>query len=251
MPSGRKSRPPSSSRRANHASASKGCFFSGSRITLSPTLLTRTSVPSKQNSSGSSTACERPCMKSLVIDVISHTRSMVSTNDKISRYQARPSIRPAASAAARPTLPRPPHPMPNVRDDHDTSIWGPGQLGIFLRGGGQGGFRLAGGCDFADVGSAPIGSVTNLSAGMRVLRTGRPRVSLGWRRHRGAHSNFDARPLSAALVRWNMGRYVRAGSFVKNARLHVPDMKVIGAPHFSTDFPLVAGHKKPQGRSNC
>src|ERR1700722_5191319 len=67
MPSGRKSRPPSSSRRANHASASKGCFFSGSRITLSPTLLTRTSVPSKRNSLGRRTAWLRPDMNSLAV----------------------------------------------------------------------------------------------------------------------------------------------------------------------------------------
>src|SRR6476660_533970 len=52
MPSGRKSRPPSSSSRANHASTSNGGFFSGSRMTLSPILLTRTSVPSKRNSLG-------------------------------------------------------------------------------------------------------------------------------------------------------------------------------------------------------
>src|SRR6266403_2012817 len=67
MPSGRKSRAPSSSRRANHASTSNGCFFSGSRITLSPTLLTRTSVPSKRNSLGRRTAWLRPCMNSLAV----------------------------------------------------------------------------------------------------------------------------------------------------------------------------------------
>src|SRR6266567_76523 len=66
-PSGRKSRPPSSSRRANHASASNGCFVRDSRITLSPTLLTRTSVPSKRNSLGRRTAWLRPCMNSLAV----------------------------------------------------------------------------------------------------------------------------------------------------------------------------------------
>src|SRR5882724_4944126 len=66
-PSGRKSRPPSSSRRANHASASNGGFFNGSRMTLSPTLLTRTSVPSKRNSLARRTAWLRPCMNTLAV----------------------------------------------------------------------------------------------------------------------------------------------------------------------------------------
>src|SRR5882724_1782238 len=87
MPSGRKSRAPSSSRRANHASTSNGCFFSGSRITLSPTLLTRTSVPSKRNSFGRRTACERPCMKSLAVDVIPHPINFDIYQWYISCYQ--------------------------------------------------------------------------------------------------------------------------------------------------------------------
>src|SRR6266403_4247265 len=82
MPSGRKSRAPSSSRRANHASTSNGCFFSGSRITLSPTLLTRTSVPSKRNSLGRRTAWLRPCMKSLAVALMNPPPSeLIDTND--------------------------------------------------------------------------------------------------------------------------------------------------------------------------
>jgi hypothetical protein len=43
------------------------------------------------------------------------------------RSSARRSIahrpcQPALRSPARPTLPRPPHPMPNVRDDHDTPL---------------------------------------------------------------------------------------------------------------------------------
>ena len=34
---------------------------------------------------------------------------------------------PALRRRSRPTLPRPPHPLPNVRDDHDTPLFGPGR----------------------------------------------------------------------------------------------------------------------------
>lgn len=60
MPSGKKSLPPSASSLAQNLSKSMGWFLIGSRITLSPTLLTRTSVPSKRNSFGRRTAWLRP-----------------------------------------------------------------------------------------------------------------------------------------------------------------------------------------------
>ena len=37
-----------------------------------------------------------------------------------------PLTEPPCDCLARPTLPRPPHPMPNVRDDHDTPLLGAG-----------------------------------------------------------------------------------------------------------------------------
>src|SRR5437016_2355261 len=52
---------------ARQAAASKGFFSTGSRITLSPTLLTRTSVPSKRNSLGRRTAWLRPCLNILAV----------------------------------------------------------------------------------------------------------------------------------------------------------------------------------------
>src|SRR6266404_6140369 len=67
IPSGRKSLAPSASSSAQNLSRSIGCFFSGSRITLSPTLLTRTSVPSKRNSFGRRTAWLRPCLNILAV----------------------------------------------------------------------------------------------------------------------------------------------------------------------------------------
>jgi len=48
-------------------SRSIGDLLTGSRITLSPTLLIRTSEPSKRNSLGRRTAWLRPCMKSLAV----------------------------------------------------------------------------------------------------------------------------------------------------------------------------------------
>src|SRR5260370_22512644 len=52
---------------ARHAVASNGFFSMGSSTTLSPTLLTRTSVPSKWNSLGRRTAWLRPCINSLAV----------------------------------------------------------------------------------------------------------------------------------------------------------------------------------------
>jgi hypothetical protein len=72
MPSGRKSRAPSASSSAQNLSKSIGCFLIGSRITLSPTLLTRTSLPSKRNSFGSRTAWLRPCMNSFAVAVMAN-----------------------------------------------------------------------------------------------------------------------------------------------------------------------------------
>ena len=39
-------------------------------------------------------------------------------------------VDPALQPPARPTLPRPPHPLPNVCDDHDTPLCGPGHRWI-------------------------------------------------------------------------------------------------------------------------
>jgi hypothetical protein len=36
---------------------------------------------------------------------------------------AHKSFNSPCNPVARKTLPRPPHPMPNVRDDHDTPLW--------------------------------------------------------------------------------------------------------------------------------
>src|SRR5712691_9913180 len=114
IPSGRKSRPPSSSRRANHASASNGCFVSGSRITLSPTLLTRTSVPSKRNSLGRRTAWLRPCMNSLAVALmirllqnVGRYHWYISRNQRICQFiqqrrQPRAEQRPCLDDAAAP-----------------------------------------------------------------------------------------------------------------------------------------------------
>jgi hypothetical protein len=44
----------------------------------------------------------------------------------VDRSRAKPTLR----LLARPTLPRPPHPVPNVRDDRETPLCGPGRRGI-------------------------------------------------------------------------------------------------------------------------
>src|SRR5437660_7088813 len=52
---------------ARQAAASKGFFSTGSRTTLSPSLLTRSPAPSKRNSFGRRTAWLRPCLNILAV----------------------------------------------------------------------------------------------------------------------------------------------------------------------------------------
>jgi hypothetical protein len=57
-----------------------------------------------------------------------HTTSPYAATSLVrSLLIAHKSFNPPCNPIARKTLPRPPHPMPNVRDDRETPICGPGQ----------------------------------------------------------------------------------------------------------------------------
>src|SRR5258708_11822181 len=85
-------------RESGSAGRSTGGLSSGSSTTLSPTLLIRTSVPSKWIPSGRSTTCEWPCIKSLAMDVIRRTRSTVVATNDVYTLPPCPLIRPATPA---------------------------------------------------------------------------------------------------------------------------------------------------------
>src|SRR6266852_5477370 len=57
-----------------------------------------------------------------------HTTSPYAATSLVrSLLIAHKSFNPPCNPVARKTLPRPPHPMPNVRDDRETPLCGPGR----------------------------------------------------------------------------------------------------------------------------
>src|SRR5947199_2641454 len=84
---------------ASQAAASNGFLPSGSRMTLSPTLLTRTSLPANRNSFGRRTAWLRPCLNILPVAPMVSPLQMVDTIDIY--HATRVSVNSSSSAGRR------------------------------------------------------------------------------------------------------------------------------------------------------